>query len=292
MVISTMLTNFSINSKGKSSEKGKLGVHKSDIGIILTSWVSGFIVGPKNFSKKYRGDITSYALLTSNAGFGFVVSLVGVALWNNMQFGIYIFIVQLMISFFIFIVSKKDFRTLQVEDNVKKPFFNTVTNSVLLSTKTMLEICGFTIFFSIIKFTIKTIFCLDKKSNILSVISAMLEVSDGIFSVIKLENIFLCAFLTGFTIGFGGLCVCFQTFTIENINKKKFLICKLIQGIFLGLFTSLYVKKHKIEPLKIASLNVFSLKYTNIIISTIFLFLIFVLIRTYLKKFLQQSIDF
>lgn len=286
MVLCSIISEIT-KADEKVSNKKILGISKNDIVLIIISSVSGFLVGPKLFSKRYNEDITSYAILTSNAGLGFVLFYVGISLWNSLKFGIFIFLVQNIVALLLYTFTKKETLTCHQINFKKKPFFNTVTDSIISSTKVMSEICGFTIFLSAIKSIVIHAFNLEKNPIISSIVSITLEIGGGMQDAIKFKSNVLCALLTGFAIGFGGICVCFQIFSIENIDRKKFIKYKLFQGLIVGILCCIYVKIFEIDPIKLASHNEFSINYINLGISSLFICFAMLIIERNLKSFLR-----
>ena len=249
-----------------------LGIRKDDWSIIITSWLSGFIIGPKIFYSRYENDVTDYAALTSNAGLGFVVSYVGIYLWDSFIFGIYIYTVQILISYVIFKLLPCKKHEISDQKAKKIPFINCITDSVQSCSKTVLYMCGFTVFFTSLK---TVILCFGEHGAVKEIIvSSLTDINTGTFLSIGFSSPVVCAFLTGFTIGFGGLCVFFQTASVCKINAGKFLLKKLILGALLGVFLTIYAALFNISPsAKTVSILNDNANVTNIIISTFCLFI-------------------
>ena len=272
------------SSKNNKQQKKFLGIDKQYFSIIVPAWISGFLIGPKILSKNAsQSDITDYVIITSNAGIGFVASLVGITLWNNIFFGLYLYGIQIALSIALFNLTKKN-HTKTLEMNfTHKPALTVITDSISQSTKTMLDICGFTVFFSVVRFSIFALIKVKENSVFYIIISSLLEISNGVLISSTNANNSLAGFFTGFCIGFGGICIITQTLSMcENkICASKFFIVKFIQGIICGIFSLLYVKIFSL----CATNSVFtSLSYdtgiNSIIINCIFIFLLL----NYIKK--------
>ena len=78
-------------------------------------------------------------------------------------------------------------------------------------------------------------------------ISGIIELTNGVNIVANIPekaisiNIILCAFL----LGFGGISVILQVFSIvseENISIKSYIIGKLLQGLFAAFYTYLFIQ--------------------------------------------------
>ena len=285
-IIAQLLSKISLNKNSKKL----LGMEKRLLSIALPSWISGFLIGPKLLCKsKSFSNQTNNVILTTNAGVGFVISLVGITLWNNIGFGIYLYAVQIMTSIAIYnILKKREPIPLDI-DFEQKPFLTIISNSISQCTHTMLDICGFTIFFSSIKFSLCSLFRINNKSIIYYIISAILEISDGVLTSSSISNNFVASFLTGFCIGFGGICIITQTISIcqSHINIIKFFCAKFFQGIICGAFSLLYVMLFNINPKEIISTSItYETSIISVLINCLFVFLMF----NYTKKSILKLI--
>lgn len=286
MVLSSILIQAGIiNYVLLSNKKTILGICKNVISIVFSSWISGYIVGPRYLcNKETDKNMTNYALLSSNAGVGFVVAFVGIALWNNIIFGILLYVIQILTSSIIFKCANNENISFEYK---AVPFFTAISNSIQNSTHTMLEICGFTTFFAIVRDVILAL--LDARVGIVTqAISSLLEITGGSISSINSTNVALCSFFTGFTVGFGGLCMCFQTFSVcdkVKISKQVFILKKAIQGVVCGIASILLVFLLNIEPVRSASLNVeSSFNHLGMIIVAFFLFCMIYSIKNLIKQ--------
>ena len=234
---SMILSSIAIsNSKGKDFKKSTslFGVQKSIFRLTVCSLLSGYIIGPKMLCEDDTDeDKTRYIALTSNAGLGYVVSFVGIAVCGSLCFGIFLYFTQVFSALIIFKLQKNSVDKYKISSD-KKPFIDTVSIAVKDTTHLIFEICGFYVFFSIIKTVFVSIFNLKSGAILYSFVASILEISNGIQGATTLENTALCAFFIGFSVGFGGICMCMQTFSVCNasLNKFKFTKIKLFQGVF------------------------------------------------------------
>ena len=81
---------------------------------------------------------------------------------------------------------------------------------------------------------------------IASVFSGLFEVTNGInmVSLIKLKNISLNIIVTAILLGFGGLSVLLQVFSIvskSDLSIKPYVIGKILHGVFAGFYTFLII---------------------------------------------------
>lgn len=227
-----------------------LGICKTLTSPILLGNLAGFVTGPKLICEisSYNSDKNEFSkaiILSANAGIGFVISFVGTMLWNDIYFGIFLYVTQFLTSV---LVSKIIFLGHHTNINQKykiknSTFFSSFSKSVSSSTKSIILVCAYTILFSAI---ITLVFRLTKinQSSILGVIiSSFCDVSLGTKASLGLNATEASAFFTGFSVGFGGLCVMFQIFAICDgypLSKLKFIISKALQGIICGIFSTIY----------------------------------------------------
>ena len=81
---------------------------------------------------------------------------------------------------------------------------------------------------------------------IASVFTGLFEVTNGInmVSLIKLKNISLNIIVTAILLGFGGLSVLLQVFSIvskSDLSIKPYIIGKILHGVFAGFYTFLII---------------------------------------------------
>ena len=139
-------------------------------------------------------------------------------------------------------------------------------NSIMSSVNTILMIGGFVILFSVVISILnnsKMFELLDLFVNpIISKLNLPIEFANGIFAgIIELTNgvsiissisvkaisvnIVFCAFL----LGFGGISVVLQVFSIvseSGISIKPYILGKLLQGVFAALYTYLIIHNFQI----------------------------------------------
>lgn len=218
---------------------------------IIIGCICGFVIGAKGICKKYKqhygeNDFNRAIFLSSNAGVGFVIGCVGCSIFNDIFYGIYLYVMQILSGYVLFKISYKATKNIDDFDCdfIDKNLIDATVISIKNSTDTIITICGFSVFFSIVLDLLIKLFNV-KNANILSLITVFLDFSKGIFSVVKISNFDLLTFISGFCIGFGGLSVFIQICSICEgypFNKTKFFILKFSQGIILGILSILYSK--------------------------------------------------
>ena len=288
MIISSLLLRSALINKALTGFFGKLfgilGICKTTTSPILIGNFCGFINGPKSICESYGDKLTKFALnkaiiLSSNAGFSFVVLLVGKKLWGSFSYGFALYIFQIFISFLINLQINRHDNFKSYELKKQDPFIS-FTYAVTSSAKTMINICAFTIFTSVLVNIISSILNLSSTSLFSVLLSSLFDITQGVSASLNLNNIHMCAFFTGFSVGFGGLSVAFQTFSVCSkfqINNKKFIIMKFLQGIICGIFSLIYTSIFSISP-TLATSSLSSIHKKPLIISYILvIFLVFII---------------
>ena len=224
----------------------KLGVCKKYITAIVLGSFSGYITGAKCICEIYDKDpsdentFSNAVILSTNAGIGFVISYVGIILWKDALFGVYIYVMQIIISA---LLALTFFHKAENVTNVitlnNASISKSLTASVIESTNTLFKISSYYLFFSLITDILNLYFFYPLNS----IISVMCEFCKGIYISKQFPSLYLSSFLTGFTRGFGGLCVFIQLLDVCDgypLNKKKYFIFKFFHGIILGIASVLY----------------------------------------------------
>ena len=195
-------------------------------------------------------------------------------MYGNTQIGVLLLITHILACIsvgFIFSFWKKNSNSIFFH-NVKKSGLNAqisfsdlgeiFSKSILSSIKTILMIGGFVVLFSVILSILKeskilyvisnSIYPLLKFLGInnnnfsLGLVSGLLEVTNGlnIIANIPFKKISLNIILSAFLLGFGGISVLLQVYSIiskSNISIKPYLIGKLLHGILASFYTYLAI---------------------------------------------------
>lgn len=242
---------------------------------IILGFISGYPIGAKITADLYTNKIItkeeSERLLafTNNSGPLFIVSFIGISLFNDTKTGFLLLathiISAIIIGIFLGFLSKRKNRNIPAftpSENISHLNFNVIiVNSVKNAINTVLIIGGFIIFFSVIisilsnslffaylSKPIEYILSLFNFSNelLIPIFQGSIELTNGIKYVASSDSTYLyiisaCAFL----LGFGGLSIYMQLQAIiidTNLSTRKYLICKLFHGILASIFTYLLIK--------------------------------------------------
>ena len=245
--------------------------------------ISGYPVGAKIASKFRENNICSKAecerllSFTNNSGPLFIIGTVGILMYQNTTIGILLFITHLLgcISVgFIFRFwkrndnfknygKKKNYNYLSNKNNVNFANLGEVlAESITNSIYTILLIGGFVVIFSSIISILKAsgilnILCasispifniLHIDSNFISgILTGFLEITNGIQSIssIACKNFSINLVITAFLLGFGGISVFLQVFSITSktdLSIKPYIYGKLLHGLFAAFYTFLLIQ--------------------------------------------------
>lgn len=300
MVISSTLAHSSVFQKINNISNNKIfkifGICKKYFSYIILGIICGFINGSRliyQTEENANKDTSSSAILSTQAGTGLVVSFVGGVLWESIKFGILLYFFQIIFSLILnklILPYETNGNTQTIKFIVKniqeKSITNSICNAITTSFSSFTVICSFTVFFSIILKICSKFFNLKENMVGYAIISSLLEFSNGVKSSVLLTNIPLAGFFTGFSVGFGGICVAMQTFSVcAGINKKKYLAFKLLEGIACGIISAFLVSQLSLVPcIKIFSTN--TLIFKNKIID---IFITFTLLLSYFVTFFYIS---
>lgn len=202
---------------------------------------------------------------TNNSGPLFILGTVGISLFHNPHIGYVLLISHLLSCLIVGVVFKnwKKSYTISsrkiVSQNTKeiniKDIGDILNNSIKNSITTIVNIGGFIVLFSVIISLLKAsgflYFCgiLFEKMHVsqnvgIPIVSGMIELTNGVKSISLLQPTKLTICITSFLIGFGGLSVLFQVYSIiakENISIKPYFWGKLLQGVLSFFLTSIFL---------------------------------------------------
>lgn len=247
--------------------------------------ISGYPTGAKIVSKFKSDGICSpveaerLLAFTNNSGPLFIIGTVGISLFGNIEIGLLLLITHILACItvgFIFRFWKyKESNNFTHTSATIKSQPNTcsfsslgkiIGSSITSATHTVVLIGGFVVIFSVIISIVNSSGILSLFCNMLNplfeslkinpefssgFISGIIELTNGVNIVSSVPeraisiNIILCAFL----LGFGGISVILQVFSIvseENISIKPYIIGKLLQGAFAALYTYLLIQNFTI----------------------------------------------
>ncbi len=219
--------------------------------IFIFSMLGGYPIGAKLISsgikeglltRKSGAKMLNYCV---NAGPGFIISAVGCSVFENRQLGTLLFISHISASFLIcfFTNLKHSEKSFTKRQNLL-PLADNFTISTAESASAIINICGYIILFSAITAYIEYI-------ELLKPLTYLLEVTLGIS---KTKNIYLISFL----LGFSGVCIWCQIFSISKeieIKYLPFISSRIFHGLISSVFTYFLLKIFPFELPVFSNIN-------------------------------------
>ncbi len=224
---------------------------------ILCGYPTGAKMVAELYEKKLitKNEANRLLPFCNNSGPLFVIGAVGVGMLGDKYHGVVLYIIHVlsavMVGIFFSLFSKKE-RNIQPQAITAVQLSYAFSDAVCRATKTMLEVCGFLVFFSVLRvFIMPILVSVFKTSAFGLVLSAMTEVTLGAYDVCKsgMPESFVLITLSG-VIGFGGLCVMLQVMGVVSkagLGIKTYICGKLLQMAFSMGIMSLVVKNLQLK---------------------------------------------
>ncbi len=216
---------------------------KNTIPIFISGLICGYPVGAANVMSAYqsgmlsKSDAEDLICFTNNSGPLFIICAVGGGMLGNIHTGLVLYIIHIssaIITGAIIGAGRKSFYNTSA--SIKRKSFDPciIENSF---TK-CIKISGSVIIFSIITLIVQKIF--NNKFGI--VVSSLLEITNGIKSVITSFNTNATLCLISFLLSFSGISVLMQVLTVTKgmLSLKKYVIYKFISGLISSSITAVY----------------------------------------------------
>jgi hypothetical protein len=193
---------------------------------ILSGFPSGAIIAGKLYENHIitRKRAEYLSTFSNNAGISFVFGYVATVVGKKGAFSIFLcqIIFSVLYAFFwrIFL-SSEDKDTFAVP-NPKTPSLLSTVRGVRSATETIINICGFILFFSV--------FSKSLLATAPIFLRGLMELTVGISLLSPLPfhlRLWYCALFSGF----GGLCVHFQVFSANDSGIKKFILSKCFSAL-------------------------------------------------------------
>ncbi len=244
--------------------------------------ISGYPVGAKIACNFRQNNICSkeecerLLSFTNNSGPLFIIGTVGILMFGSTTIGILLFVTHLLACLtvgFIFRYWKRNTNTYLSSTNSifsnksQKPasFSNLgeiLAQSITTSISTILLIGGFVVIFSSIISILKASGLFNFFTALLSpcfnflnidtsfiqgILTGLLEITNGINNIcaIHCKKISLNIILTAFLLGFGGISILLQVWSITaktDLSIKPYVYGKLLHGIFASFYTYLFMQ--------------------------------------------------
>lgn len=251
--------------------------------------ISGYPVGAKIVNNFVENNICTkqeaerMLSFTNNSGPLFIIGTVGISLFGDSQIGILLFVTHILscltvgIIFGLISKSKRNkLERLYISTNNTKDLYSVsdlgtiLSNSISNAISTIMLIGGFIVLFSIIISILNNanifsyISCIFgyigiPTGYVCGILSGLIELTNGISSISNLhvKNMSTQIIITAFLLGFAGISIFLQIFSIASKNKlsmKPYLIGKLMQGFIAAFYTFIILQ----------SFNYFNLNLINL----------------------------
>lgn len=220
--------------------------------------ISGYPTGAKIVSDFRKNNICTKVecerllAYTNNSGPLFIIGTVGSSLFLSSEIGILLLITHIFGTLTVGIIFRfyknNYYRNENIVDELDIDNFSSIlTESIFNSFKTTGMIFGFIIMFSIINNILLTsgILKLFPFAIIGSILSTC-EITNGInyISMIKSSNLTIQLILTSFFLGFGGISVLMQVYSIiskTDLSIKPYILGKLLHGLTSAIYTLIII---------------------------------------------------
>ena len=209
--------------------------------VFVLSLIGGYPTGAKLINELYEqkeiNKKTANIMLTYcvNAGPAFIISVVSLN-FSVKSIGYVLFFTHISSSVLMALLCSKFLKKENYFYNYNKinnkAFFDNLISSVADASKSMLQICGFIIIFTVINAYLDLFF---NSVPIIRYASYLTEVTSAIG---KTNNVYLVSFL----LGFSGFCIWCQIIAISNnrkINLLKFVFARILHGSISFIFTKI-----------------------------------------------------
>ncbi|MBQ1991922.1 MAG: hypothetical protein II233_04010 [Clostridia bacterium] len=227
-------------------------------GVILLGMCGGFPVGAKGVATLYNENkidldtAKALSMFLVGGGPGFVVCVVGGTLYNSVTTGLILWASQLVAQIILGIFACRKLKYIPISKNkaTKVPLSNAIVEATESGIHSIFLLCGMVIIFSsffglcedlhITDYLIILLGALGIPENISqSILNSLWEVTKGCSSCCDLSA---PLWLTAFALGWGGICVHFQVYSLTssiNIPKTKFTLYRLAQGVISAIISAI-----------------------------------------------------
>lgn len=216
---------------------------------IIIGFLCGYPMGAKSVissleNKEINYNEASHLInFINNCNPIFIISTISLSIFGNLKIGIILLVSHIISAILLGIVSSKKYYNNIIQKNneflkcftkksyikEKNSYFDIIKTSILNSFVTLEIILGFMLIFNIISNIFSTIAInYNLNYNLVQILTGLFEVTGGCFNIGTLNiDIKLKICIISFMLGFSGLCIIFQIYSV--IYKHKFSLKKLIK---------------------------------------------------------------
>lgn len=217
------------------------------VGPLLSGFLCGFPLGTVSVSEMYRkGELTRHQAnrllaLAHNTGPAFIISLSGSVLFENISFGLFLYVLQILSALLIGIIvahlSPEEPLLFPTPISQKHSSSSLFAANVSRAAASMLSVSAMIVLFRVFSDIITVSIPIFENPLSKAFFSAVLECTSGVTNAAALGGI-IGAALAGLSIGWSGISVLSQCllFTEEtDLSLKLCMISKIIQGVICSL---------------------------------------------------------
>lgn len=220
---------------------------------VILGLVCGFPVGAKCATLAHREGLLSKqeaertVAIANVPSSAFLISAVGVTLWENRAFGVSLYacvlISALTVGILLGHISQKEEKAAKSCDTVcnSPPRLGArlFTDAIASATHSILLVCAYVIFFSALVGTLGALLEDSRLSGEgVAALFAIFELSGGVSRISGLGNTLHAALLTAFAVGWSGLSVHCQVLSICNgsgLSLRPYLLARVLSAILCAL---------------------------------------------------------
>ena len=225
---------------------------------------SGYPVGAKVASDLYKDKLCSKVeaerliAFTNSSGPLFVIGAIGVGMFGDEKIGLLLLLTHFLASLTVGILFRF-YKKHSTSDIISQVSINSnslnisnlgmhMANAIQKSISTLLLIGGFIVFFAVLTEILSgTILKNVENPLMLGALNGILEITSGIkkLSLIEGYDFIVLLPIVALILGFGGFSVHMQVASIiseSKLSMKPYLMGKMLQGIFAGIYTYLILK--------------------------------------------------
>lgn len=265
----------------------------------IMGFIAGYPMGAKVIKQLLEHQLLSpkegqkLLCFSNNCGPLFIIGTVGTLMLNNTSLGYFLLLIHMLsalllgfiCSFYETTPSYSRHKRHDTRPEKSLSLAHIFNEAVANGMDTIVYIGGYIIFFSVIASIIKSSSLLihapsphpidaTNASTTLSFITGLLELSNGVNMLAASPiSLYVLAFIS-FLIGFGGICVYFQTsYVLGNCNFSliPYLIAKFMQGLLSFILTCLFYPLFAVYTLRTTA--VFEIVWVFILFAAILLFI-------------------
>lgn len=248
--------------------------------VLLCGIISGYPIGAKIVTDMRLKEICTKTegerllAFTNNSGPLFIIGTVGISLFGNTQIGALLFITHILACITVGFLFRFWHKNLDISSYSKlskasysnkniyiKDIGEILTKSISSAISSVILIGGFVVFFSVIISILNNSKVFDLLSKIISPIfniiglptefanaicSGFIELTNGLKLVtdINFKNISIQIIICAFLLGFGGISILLQVFSIiskSDLSIKPYFYGKILHGIIAAFYTFLLI---------------------------------------------------